>query len=414
MTELKPPGDWKVEPLGKFFRERREQASDSEYEPLSVSMAGVVPRMANVAISFNGENRKLVRKGDFVINSRSDRKGSAGVADRDGSVSLISIVLEPCGIEPRFVHHLLRSTWFQEEFYRWGSGIVDDLWSTRFQAMKRIGLPIPPVEQQRRIADYLDRETAAIDALIEKQRQLSDALRTRRRAAVLARTGFLGVKQPASAASSEPWLESAPSHWSRMHVRRLFDLTSGAGFPPELQGVTDEELAFYKVRDLGRTDSYGRLGEPEDTISRETADKLRAKVLPSGTLVMAKIGAALLLGRIRMATRPSCIDNNMLALSPKLLLYPRYATYMLEGLLLDRLVQPGAVPSLNEREFRRTVFPVPPLDEQREIADYLDAETAKIDALISKAERFIELAQERRAALITAAVTGQIEIPAED
>ncbi|MGW4342200.1 hypothetical protein ACWEED_05605, partial [Micrococcus luteus] len=54
------------------------------------------------------------------------------------------------------------------------------------------------------------------------------------------------------------------------------------------------------------------------------------------------------------------------------------------------------------------------LDEQREIADYLDAETAKIDALISKAERFIELAQERRAALITAAVTGQIEIPAED
>lgn len=199
-----------------------------------------------------------------------------------------------------------------------------------------------------------------------------------------------------------------------MHVRRLFDLTSGAGFPPELQGVTDEELAFYKVRDLGRTDSYGRLGEPEDTISRETADKLRAKVLPSGTLVMAKIGAALLLGRIRMATRPSCIDNNMLALSPKSLLYPRYATYMLEGLLLDRLVQPGAVPSLNEREFRRTVFPVPPLDEQREIADHLDRETAKIDALISKAERFIELAQERRAALITAAVTGQIEIPTED
>ncbi|WP_036317541.1 restriction endonuclease subunit S [Micrococcus luteus] len=274
-------------------------------------------------------------------------------------------------------------------------------------------VPITDVADQRAIADYLDRETATIDALIEKQRQLSDALRTRRRAAVLARTGFLGVK-PTSAASSEPWLESAPSHWSRMHVRRLFDLTSGAGFPPELQGVTDEELAFYKVRDLGRTDSYGRLGEPEDTISRETADKLRAKVLPSGTLVMAKIGAALLLGRIRMATRPSCIDNNMLALSPKSLLYPRYATYMLEGLLLDRLVQPGAVPSLNEREFRRTVFPVPPLDEQREIADHLDRETAKIDALISKAERFIELAQERRAALITAAVTGQIEIPTED
>ncbi|MFF5021841.1 restriction endonuclease subunit S [Micrococcus luteus] len=352
---------------------------------------------------------KVLKDGDVVIGMDGDfnvirwRRGAAALnqrvcALRDTGVSDLRFLAYALPDHLKVINDLTYST------------TVKHLSSGQVTGLR---ITAPDRDDQGRIADYLDRETATIDALIEKQRQLSDALRTRRRAAVLARTGFLGVK-PASAASSEPWLESAPSHWSRMHVRRLFDLTSGAGFPPELQGVTDEELAFYKVRDLGRTDSYGRLGEPEDTISRETADKLRAKVLPSGTLVMAKIGAALLLGRIRMATRPSCIDNNMLALSPKSLLYPRYATYMLEGLLLDRLVQPGAVPSLNEREFRRTVFPVPPLDEQREIADHLDRETAKIDALIAKAERFIELAQERRSALITAAVTGQIEIPTED
>lgn len=416
--EHRHPEGWRIAPLSAVVRETRARNKGLiEKNLLSLSYGSIVRRdigSADGLVPASYETYQIVEPGQVVLrmtdlqnDTRSLRSGA--VAER-GIITSAYIAIESVGVMPAYLAWLLRGYDHMKVFYSFGGGVRQSL---TFADLKRLPTVLPPEGTQRRIADYLDRETATIDALIEKQRQLSDALRTRRRASVLARTGFLGVK-PASAASSEPWLESAPSHWSRMHVRRLFDLTSGAGFPPELQGVTDEELAFYKVRDLGRTDSYGRLGEPEDTISRETADKLRAKVLPSGTLVMAKIGAALLLGRIRMATRPSCIDNNMLALSPKSLLYPRYATYMLEGLLLDRLVQPGAVPSLNEREFRRTVFPIPPLDEQREIADHLDRETAKIDALIAKAERFIELARERRAALITAAVTGQIEIPTED
>lgn len=77
---------------------------------------------------------------------------------------------------------------------------------------------------------------------------------------------------------------------------------------------------------------------------------------------------------------------------------------------MDLLVNPGAVPSLSEKWFRAYQIPVPPLDEQREIAGYLDRETVKIDTLITKVERHIELAKERRAALITAAVTGQIDV----
>ncbi|MBB4735954.1 type I restriction enzyme S subunit [Micrococcus cohnii] len=411
------PSGWAAVPAKSLFSLRSEKSRPDDVHLTPSQKYGVIPQSEYMEITgsrvvlnlVGSDNMKHVEPGDFVIHLRSFQ-GGVEFSQHRGKVSAAYTVLTPTPLaEPRFFRWLLKS----ERYIQALQVSVDQLrdgQSIRYGDFAKIDLPLAPPDTQRRIADYLDRETATIDALIEKQRQLSDALRTRRRAAVLARTGFLGVR-PASAASSEPWLESAPSHWPRMHVRRLFDLTSGAGFPPELQGVTDEELAFYKVRDLGRADSYGRLGEPEDTISRETADKLRAKVLPSGTLVMAKIGAALLLGRIRVATRPSCIDNNMLALSPKSLLHPRYAAYMLEGLLLERLVQPGAVPSLNEKEFRGTVFPVPPLDEQREIADHLDRETAKIDTLIAKAERFIDLAQERRAALITAAVTGQIEIP---
>lgn len=94
------PSDWKLGRISAFFSERRQKVSDKDYPPLSVTKLGVFPQWENVAKSNDGDNRKLVKKGDFVINSRSDRKGSSGIAKQDGSVSLINIVLKPVDIEP--------------------------------------------------------------------------------------------------------------------------------------------------------------------------------------------------------------------------------------------------------------------------------------------------------------------------
>ena len=94
----KIPKHWKLERLGSNFIERREKVSDKDFEPLSVTKNGVVPQLDSAAKSNDGDNRKLVRKGDFVINSRSDRKGSSGLSKLDGSVSLINIVLKPIDI----------------------------------------------------------------------------------------------------------------------------------------------------------------------------------------------------------------------------------------------------------------------------------------------------------------------------
>ena len=167
MTLASPP-DWQLCRLGQLFRERKEKGSDKDFPPLSVTKNGIVPQLKTAAKTDNGDNRKIVRVGDYVINSRSDRKGSGGISDHEGSVSLINIVLEPCNIYPRFAHHLLRSSAFQEEFYRLGHGIVADLWTTRYTDMKNIRLRIPDLDTQGRIADFLDRKTATIDELIKK------------------------------------------------------------------------------------------------------------------------------------------------------------------------------------------------------------------------------------------------------
>lgn len=124
---------------------------------------------ANVALSnAEGCSRKLVKVGDYAVNSRSDRKGSCGVSKYEGSVSLITIVLEPFNIDGDYVHHLFRSNPWVEEFYRNGRGIVADLWTTNYQMMKSMYMPIPPIEEQHEIVSFVNKKVAKIEALISK------------------------------------------------------------------------------------------------------------------------------------------------------------------------------------------------------------------------------------------------------
>ena len=162
----KIPAHWKTEKINAHFKERRVKVSDKDYPALSVAKIGVVPQLEDAVKTDNGDNRKLVKQGDFVVNSRSDRKGSCGVAPQDGSVSLINIVLEIIDMDRDYVHFLFRSNNYIEEFYRNGRGIVADLWTTRYSEMKNIIIPVPPIEEQKAIVDYINAKTSKIDSLI--------------------------------------------------------------------------------------------------------------------------------------------------------------------------------------------------------------------------------------------------------
>lgn len=172
----KIPKTWEFRKINSIFDERREKVSDKDFEPLSVTKNGISKQLENVAKTNDGDNRKKVAINDFVINSRSDRKGSSGLSNFNGSVSLINTVLKIREDCPRYIHYLLKSVPFQEEFYRNGKGIVADLWSTNYQAMKNIVLPIPPLTEQEQIARYLDWKINEIDKLIEVEREKIEEL----------------------------------------------------------------------------------------------------------------------------------------------------------------------------------------------------------------------------------------------
>lgn len=176
------PAHWEVQRIGTAFEERSEKVNDTDYPPLSVSMGGIVPQMESVAKTDNNENRKRVAVGDYVINSRSDRRGASGISIYDGSVSVISIVLAPRrSFFGKYLHHLFRSYSFIEEFYRVGRGIVDDLWTTRYSVMKGIEFAYPTYEEQKNIANYLDEKTAHIDRIVATLNTQIDKLKELRK-----------------------------------------------------------------------------------------------------------------------------------------------------------------------------------------------------------------------------------------
>jgi type I restriction enzyme S subunit len=249
------PEGWELKRLGYYFAERREKVSDKDYPALSVTKNGIVPQLETAAKTDDGDNRKKVCAGDFVINSRSDRKGSSGLAPDDGSVSLINTVLTPFqDMTGRYAHHLLRSVVFQEEYYRYGRGIVADLWSTNFSEMRNILLAVPNLPEQTSIANFLDRETDKIDALVAEQENLIALLKEKRQAVIShAVTKGLDPTVPMKDSGIE-WLGEVPAHWDVKRIKHLCTIIS-KGTTPTTVGAefTWNGVRFLKAENITET-----------------------------------------------------------------------------------------------------------------------------------------------------------------
>ena len=215
------PEHWDLTRLGTRFKERKTKVSDKDFPPLSVTKNGTVPQLASAAKSNDGDNRKLVKEGDFVINSRSDRKGSSGIAYQDGSVSLIYIVMEPLDIHPIYCNYLLKSYNFIEEFYRMGHGIVADLWTTRYDEMKVIMVGIPPLPEQTKIAQFLDDKTIKIDEAIAIKDQQIQLLKERKQILIhKAVTQGLNPNVTLKDSGVE-WIGKIPVGWEVKRIKHL-------------------------------------------------------------------------------------------------------------------------------------------------------------------------------------------------
>ncbi|MFW0180084.1 restriction endonuclease subunit S [Rothia sp. P5766] len=380
------PDDWKIVRLGSVFRERREQTTAEELPPLSVTKNGVIEQQESVAVSVIGAPKKIARKGDFVINSRSDRKGSAGIAPRDGSVSLINIVLEPVGIEPEYARYLLTSVGFQEEFYRFGSGIVADLWTTRYSAMKAIKIPLPPVKTQRAIAKRLDHELSEIDGLIADQQHMADLLEERLKVSIENKI----LKIPGKITPLRYLAEILPGY-----AFKSSDFTEDKQGVPLLRGINIGvgNLKWCDVTYLPKNLSAGF-----DTFKLKYDDIILGMdrpVISDGvrvSLVDKKAEGTLLVQRVaRLRAKLNHVAAEWLFLTLSSRAFIDYLEPQFTGV---------SVPHISPQQLANYKIIVPDIDTQKEIIHTIKEEIDEVSKIKKDITTAIQIAQSRKNALI--------------
>ena len=266
----------------------------------------------------------------------------------------------------------------------------------------------PPFETQRRIARFLDEKTARIDGLIEKKRMLLDRLAEKRQA-LITHAVTKGLNPDASMKPSGiDWLGDIPAHWEVRRIKELGKLIGGSGFPHDFQGQRDLELPFFKVVDLSHVSQIHKMLDAENSVDRTTAKLLGAAVIRPGDVAFAKVGAALLLNRFRSIGIPCCIDNNMMAFRSGPRISTDFALLAFSRINFSDIVNPGAVPSVSGGQVGQIEIALPYLDEQHDIAEFLKQSLKEIEFCEEQVARSPMLIEEYRAALITAAVTGQL------
>ena len=407
------PHNWTLSNIGSLYTVRNIKVSDRDYPPLSVTMKGVVPQLETAAKTDAHDDRKLVKKGDFAINSRSGRRGSCGIADRDGSVSLINTILAPrTEMNPDYYNWLFHSTSFADEFYRWGHGIVDDLWTTRWQEMKKIDVPVPSYEEQEHIASTLETECSKVDGLIANQEAQIEKLKAYKQSLITeVVTKGLDPNVPMKDSGVEA-IGCVPQHWMIKRTKYVADaIFKGNGITKD-EVFEDGEIQCVR---------YGEIYSKYDGSFEKTHSKTKESIISSpqyissGDILFAGTGELVEeIGKnvVYVGTDPCLAGGDIIVLkhsqNPIFLNYALYCTS--SQMQKSKGKAKLKVVHISASEIGNVLIALPPMDEQNDIADYLDKKCENIARLIEIKKKKIENLTKYKKSLIYEYVTGKKEV----
>jgi len=388
------PKHWEITKFRNAFKESPEKIQ-TEIVGKMLSVSGY--RGVEVK-EYDDENKRrldeellgyrIVRRGQLVVNTMWLNYAGLGVSEHEGHVSPAyrSYWIND-GFSDRFVHYMMRCDSFVLGYTSFLTGIRpnslqmsrDDLMS--FQLLK------PPVSEQIDIAAFLDSETCKIDGLISEQEKLITLLKEKRQATI-SHAVTKGLDPAALMKETEvEWLGQIPAHWELKAMKRAVvlqrghDLASEERVPGPIPVVSSGGITGYHNQAITKaptivTGRYGTIGE---------FSFVEENCWPLNTALYA----------VQM------YDN-----------HPKYIWFLLQAnkahFVLNSLK--AAVPGVDRNDIHPIKIAIPDLNEQKSICTFLDGQLSKLDALTTEANRVIELLNERRAALISAAVTGKIDV----
>ncbi|HWS99892.1 MAG TPA: hypothetical protein VN256_06415 [Pyrinomonadaceae bacterium] len=417
------PEHWEPLRLSWLFR-RSKTTNRSDAELLSIYRDyGVIPKSSRDD-NFNKPSDdlstyQLVEVGDLVLNKMKTWQGSIAISEFEGIVSPAYFVAKPQReFNLRFVHYLLRSPVYISQYLRYSKGIRPNQWDLDFDDFRVIAAILPPIEEQKAIAEFLDVETLKIDELIDKQERLTTLLQEKRQALIShAVTKGLNHTVPMKD-SGIKWLGEIPVHWE---VKRLKHVLSWIeqGWSPDCEArlAGENEWGVLKTGCVNR----GVFNEYEHKTLPANIEPAREYEVNVGDVLMSRasgspdlVGSAAYVYECRKQLLLS--DKTFRLHRRENLIDGQYLSTVLNSTNIRTQIKQsisgaeGLANNITQGTIKNLVFALPSLEEQSAILASIKCKFTELDSLIEKADGATELLREHRTALISAAVTGKIDV----
>lgn len=411
------PSAWKTGVIGSLYTLRNTKVSDTDYPPLSVTMKGIVPQLETAAKTDAHDARKLVLKGDFAINSRSDRRGSCGISGYDGSVSLINTVLTPRGeMRPQYYNWLFHTVQFADEYYKNGHGIVDDLWTTRWNEMKRILIPVPSLNEQDGIADYLERKISNIDSVIAEAKASIEEYKAWK-ASVIYEAVTKGLDPDVEMKDSGvEWIGEIPSDWDVMRLKNvIFFIESGVSVNAAQTPANEGSTGVLKTSSVSK---YTFIPEENKEVNAEELGRVSCPV-KANTIIVSRMNTPELVGACGFVERdwPNLFLPDRLwqvhfieTVNVKYMWYYLCSNYIRSYYASLSSGTSSSMQNISQGQFENAYLMLPPYAVQKELVDYLDSRCSAIDSLVSEKESLIADLESYKKSLIFEVVTGKRKV----
>ena len=413
------PAHWAELPLKRLFRLEKREPLGSDEIVTAFRYGTVTLRKNRREEGFTNALKEIgyqrIHRDDLVIHAMDAFAGAIGVSDSDGKSSPVySACTATKDASPHFYAYYLRDLALHGFIESLAKGIRERSTDFRWSDASMVAVPVPPRSEQLAIANFLDRETAKIDDLIAEQQRLIELLQEKRQVVIShAVTKGLNPNAPMKD-SGVQWLGEVPEHWGVKRVKQCIDPARPVTYGILKPGETDENgIPMIRAQDYS---SEWKLKEGILMVSAETeAPYIRSRVRAGDVLITA-VGAGT--GNCAVVpdyldgsniSRASCrisVDNRKLTSSYLLFVLSSIATKT----TIELSMRGAAQPVLNNSEVENLLIPLPPLEEQNQLVQVLGAQVQRLDKQQGLAFRQVELLQERRSALISAAVTGQIDV----
>lgn len=398
------PNEWDLVSNRALYKEIKLRNGSADSELLSVTQdKGLIKQSDNTEkkdiSNEDKSNYKLVNPGNLVYNKMRMWQGAVGLSKYSGVVSPAYVVLDVNRVaDPKFLFNQMKTSEYIAQSYSYSYGLCDDMNSLRYEDFRNMLSILPPLTEQHRIVTFLDRKRAFIDTFIANKQQYIEKLLENKQA-VINNAVTKGLDSDVPTEQTSNWLSESPKQWCVKKLKYLSKLRNGSALK---DSSTCNKIALENIESF-----TGKLIETEETFEGP------GNYFTKGDVLFGKLRPYL--GKVHISETDGICVSDILVISPN-------TNEVTRSFIFYRLLSRDFIAEVNSSTYGTKMpranwqfignlkIPVPEIDEQKRIVNYIEQEIATIDMAISKARQQIDLIKEYRESLITHAVIGQIKI----